>query len=123
MAIDKTKLFESTRDRWPLSFRIIPTEGIPSYAAEPEMVEVYRSIEEACAPRGEWTQSDEWTQLANWAFHQALGALAEDGVSEKTVRREDVTFDMFDHWTRFNLSHKCWDEERHEYEASPSRFH
>lgn len=87
------------------------------------MVAVYRSIEEACDPRGEWTLSDEWTQLANWVFHQALEALANSAETEKIVRREEGTFDLFDEWMRFNLSDECWDEERREYEDSPSRFH
>jgi hypothetical protein len=112
MPIDKTKLFESTKERWP-TFPITPSNGVA----------IYLSIEEACDPRGEWTQTDEWVQLANWAFHQALGALAESGTSERTVHREEVTFDLFDEWMRFNLSDDCWEDERHEYEASPSRFH
>jgi hypothetical protein len=79
MAIDKMKLFESTRDRWPESIRITPTNGVPTFEAEPELVAVYRKIENACDPTGEWTANDEWNQLANWAFNQALWALAEDG--------------------------------------------
>jgi DNA-binding GntR family transcriptional regulator len=122
MAIDKTKLFESTRGRWPLSFRITPTRGTPPFLDEPDTVAVYRSIEEACEPTGEYTQSDEWTQLANWAFHQALGEVAKNVASEKIVRRDEVTFDLFDKWMRSNLSEECWHEERREYEASPSRF-
>jgi hypothetical protein len=30
---------------------------------------------------------------------------------------------MFDHWLRSNLSGESWEEERREYEDSPSRFH
>ena len=112
MAIDKTKLFESTKRRWP-SFTIAPSDGVT----------IYNSIDEACAPTGEWTQSDEWIQLANWAFHQALGALAKAGAAERNVHRDEVTFDLFDEWMRFNLLHECWEEERREYDASPSRFH
>ncbi len=123
MAIDKMKLFESTRDRWPLSFRVTPADRVPSFKAEPELVAVYRSIEESCNPIGERTQSDEWIQVANWAFHQALWAVAEDGATERVVRREDVTFAMFDYWMRSNLSDESWDEERQEYDDSPSRFH
>lgn len=84
---------------------------------------MYRLIEESCDPSGEWTQSDEWTQLANWSFHQALSELAEHAAAEKVIRREDVTFDMFDYWIRSNLTDECWDEERREYEDSASRFH
>jgi hypothetical protein len=112
MAIDKAKLFESARERWPSS----PVTASNGAA-------IYRAIEEACKPTGEYTQHDEWTQLANWAFHQAIGALARDAGSGKIVRREDVTFDVFDEWMRFNLADECWEAERREYEASPSRFH
>jgi DNA-binding GntR family transcriptional regulator len=110
MVINKTKLFESARDRWPPIF------------TERETVAIYQAIEEACEPTGEYTQSDDWTQLANWAFHQALGALAKDERFKEIIHRDEVTFDLFDEWMRFNLSEECWDEERREYEASPSRF-
>lgn len=112
MAIDKTKLFESTKERWP-EVSIGPSNGVA----------IYRAIEEACEPTGEYTQKDEWTQLANWAFHQAIGTLADDTASGKVVRKEEVTFDLFDEWMRFNLADDCWEAERREYEASPSRFH
>lgn len=112
MAIDKTKLFESTKERWP--------DGPMTASKE---AAVYWAIEEACKPPGEYTQSDEWTQLANWAFHQAIGTLANDAAPEETVRREEVTFDLFDEWMRFNLTHECWEAERREYDASPSSFH
>lgn len=84
---------------------------------------MYRSIEESCDPVVERTQNDEWIQLANWAFHQALWALAKGTVTERIIRREDVTFDMFDYWMRSNLSDESWEEERREYEDSPPRFH
>jgi hypothetical protein len=122
MAIDKMKL-ESTRDRWPPSFRITPSDGVPGFEAESELVAVYDLIDGAGEPTGERTQDDEWTQLANWAFHQALWALAKDTATDGVIRREDVTFDDFDHWMRVNLSDKSWVDERREYEHSPSRFH
>jgi DNA-binding GntR family transcriptional regulator len=123
MAIDKMKLFESARDRWPPSFRITPTDGAPCFEAEPELVAVYDRIEKACEPTEQRTQNDEWTQLANWAFHQALWALAKETAAPSVIRREDVTFDLFDQWVRLNLSDESWEEERREYEESPSRFH
>lgn len=123
MAVDKMKLFESTRDRWPPNFRIAPTDGVPSFNAEPDLLSVYQRIEASCEPIGERTQSDEWAQLANWSFHQSLWALAEDGATERMIRSQDVTFEMFDHWLRFNLADESWAGERREYEDSPSRFH
>ena len=123
MAIEKRKLFERARDRWPSVVRVVPTDGVPRFNAEPSLVEVYRAIEEACEPPGEWTSEDEWTGLANWSFHQALWALAEQSSSERAIDREDVTFEMFDERMRSNLSDDCWAAERLEYEESPSRFH
>ena len=123
MAIEKKNLLERTRERWPLVVRVVPKDGVPSFESEPCLVAVYRTIEEACEPTGEWTAEDEWTNLANWAFHQAPFALAEQSVSEKHLRREDVPFEMFDEWMRFNLSNDCWSAERDEYEESPLRFH
>ena len=120
MAIDKMRLFERTRDRWPQSFRITPTDGVPGFEAEPSLVAVYDSIEEACELTGERTQSDEWTQVANWAFHQALWALAKAATTERLISRQDVTFPMFDDCMRSNLSDESWDEERREYEDSPT---
>jgi hypothetical protein len=123
MAFDKMKLFESTKNRWPSSFRVTPSDGVPSFEAEPELVAVYNLIEEACEPAEERTHADEWTQLANWAFHQALWVLARHTATESVIHREDVTFEQFDHWIRLNLSDESWVEERREYEDSPSLFH
>jgi hypothetical protein len=123
MAIDKMKLFESTRDRWPSKFHITPTDGVTGFDAEPELVGVYDRIAASCEPLGDYAHDDEWTQLANWAFHQSLWALAKGGATERVVRREDVTFEMFDDWLRSNLADDSWAEERREYEESPSRFH
>ena len=116
-------MFESTRERWPESFFVHPKDGTPAFDSEPNLVAVHHLIEDSCRPSGEWTQDDEWTHLAIWAFHQALWALAEKATTAKSVSRDDVTFDMFDHFLRSNLSHECWDKERQEYEASPLRIH
>ena len=123
MTIDKRKLLEKTRERWPLCFRVTPTDGVPSFEAEPKLGDVYQTIEASCAPADEWTESDEWTNLANWSFHQALWKLAEQAATERHIHREDVTLDMFDDWMRFNLSEEGWAAERREYEGSPSSFH
>lgn len=123
MVIEKKDLLERARERWQSVVRVVPKDGVPSFEAEPCLVEMYRTIEASCAPKGEWAPEDEWTNLANWSFHQALWALAEQSVSIKHLRREEVTFEMFDEWMRFNLSDDCWDAERAEYEESPLRFH
>lgn len=123
MAIDKWKLFERTRGRWPPNVRVVPTAGVPCFKTTPNLVDVYAAIEASCEPKGEWAAEDEWTQLANWSFHQALWALAENSGAEKHINREQVTFEMFDEQMRLNLSDDCWNAERTEYEESPSRFH
>jgi hypothetical protein len=81
MAIDKMKLFESTRDRWPTSFRISPNTRMLCFEARPELVAVYDAIGKSCTPTGEWTQ------LANWAFRQALRAVAKYVTTERAIRR------------------------------------
>lgn len=123
MAIEKIKLFEQTRERWPLTIRVTPTNGLPCFEAQPSLAEVYQDIEASCEPAGEWTREDEWTKLANWSFHQAFWGLAERSSSGRHIGREEVTFDMFDEWMRSNLSDDDWSAERHEYEESPKRLH
>lgn len=123
MAIERRRLFEEARDRWPRSIRIYPTKGFPSFDAEPSLVEVHTVIQSACQPKGEWTQQDEWIGLANWSFHQALWAVAEEAVAERQLDRDEVTFDRFDECMRSNLSDDSWAAERQEYEVSPLLFH
>lgn len=122
VVIDKWKLFERAREPWPQSVRVVPTERQPGFEAEPKLVAVYRSIEASCDPTGEWTDSDNWTSVANWSFHQALWKLAGQATTETLILRDDVTFEMFDYWMRFNLSDDDWSAQRQEYEDSPSRF-
>ncbi|KQM21442.1 hypothetical protein ASE73_15440 [Sphingomonas sp. Leaf24] len=123
MAIEKERLFERARKRWPLAVHVTPTNGSPPFAAKPCLVEVYQAIEAACEPTGERTDEDEWTGLANWSFHQALWAVAERSVSERLVYRDEVSFEMFDARMRTNLLDDCWIAERQQYEDSPVRFH
>ena len=122
MTINKWKLFEEAKKRWPQSFHITPTDEMPSFEADPALEAIYRSIEDSCNPTGAWTQSDEWTKLANWSFHQALWQLAEQVSEDRLILREEVSFDAFDRWMHFNLSEEIWTSERQEYEASPTRF-
>ncbi len=122
MAIDKAKLFERTRERWPLTVHVRPINGVPCFVAEPCLVDIHEAIEASCAPSGEWTAEDEWTGLANWSFHQALWSLAERS-EEGQLHRDEVTFLMFEECMRSNLSDESWKAERLEYEESPSRFH
>lgn len=122
MAIEKARLLERTRKRWPLTIRVVPKDGVPCFEAEPCLNEVYQAIEASCEPAGEWTAEDNWVHVANWSFHQALWGLAERS-GERNLSRSEVTFEMFDHCMRENLSDGCWDAERLEYEESPSLFH
>ncbi|MDO9490497.1 MAG: hypothetical protein Q7J32_19170 [Sphingomonadaceae bacterium] len=124
MAIDKNRLFERARERWPLVFRVMPVEGVPCFESKPCIAEVYRDIEASSQPEGEGTPADEWKALAHWSFHQALWALAQQVEWERDLHRDEVTFEMFDEWIRSNLAgDDCWRAERQEYEESPSRFH
>lgn len=122
MAIDKVKLFERTKERWPLAVHVRPIDGAPCFVAEPCLVDVHAAIEASCAPSEEWTAEDDWTGLANWSFHQALWSLAEHS-EEGLLHRDEVTFLMFEECMRDNLSDESWKTERLEYEESPSRFH
>ena len=64
--------------------------------------------------------ADDWTQLAAWAFHQALWELAgsRGGVGEATLRPADVSFEAFDRWMKKNLSDETWANVRKDYDAS-----
>lgn len=122
MAIEKAKLFERTRGRWPRTVSVVPKEGVPCFESSPSLTDIYRAIEVSCEPAGDWTAEHNWTSVANWSFHQALWSLAERA-GERDLSRDEVTFDMFDKCMRENLSDDCWDEERIEYEESPSLLH
>jgi len=122
MAIEKTKLFDGTREQWPLTIRVLPKDGVTRFDSDPCLNDVYRAVQAGCEPAGEWTAEDEWANLANWSFHQALWALAERA-GERHLYRDEVTFEMFDRCMRNNLSDDSWDAERLEYEESPSLFH
>src|SRR4051794_4382573 len=104
MAIEKRKLFEQARDRWPLTVNVVPTDGDPRFHAKPSLFDIYSGIEASCEPEGVRTAEDEWTGLANWSFCQAVSALAEGATAERELHREEVTFEMFDEWMCFNLS-------------------
>jgi hypothetical protein len=123
MPVEKRRLFEQARDRWPRRMRVFPTKGFPRFNAEPSLVDVHNDIQAACDPKSGWTEEDEWTGLANWSFHQALWAVADQSTEERDVDRDDVTFERFDECMRFNLSADCWTAERREYEESSLRFH
>lgn len=122
MAINKMKLFERTRERWPLDVHVRPIDGVPCFVAEPCLINVHEAIEASCALSAEWTAEDNWTVFANWSFHQALWSLAE-GSEEGLLHRDEVTFLMFKECMQSNLSTENWKAERLEYEESPSRFH
>lgn len=123
MAVEKRRLFERAKERWPRFMRVVPTNGFPSFVVEPCLVVLHEGIQAACDPKGEWTEEDEWKGLANWSFHQALCAIAERSVAERSLDREEVTFEMFDERMRSNLLDECWLAERGQYEESPLRFH
>jgi hypothetical protein len=122
MIIEKSKLFEQARDRWPLRVRVFPTNGFPPFDSEPRLVDVHRDIQASCDPNGEWTEEDEWTGLANWSFHQAFWSVADQSIEERYVDRDEVTFELFDERMRSNLLADCWEAERKAYDESPLRF-
>ena len=122
MAVEKIRLFEQAKDRWPRSIRVCPTNGFPPFDAEPSLVDVHRGIQAACDPKGEWTEEDDWTGLANWSFHQALWRVAEQSIETRDLDRDEVTFEMFEAYMRSNLADDCWVAERREFEESPLRF-
>ncbi len=123
MAVEKSRLFEQAKDRWPRRLRVYPTNGFPPFDAKPSLVDVHNDIQAACDPQGDWTEEEEWTGLANWSFHQALRAVANQSTAERNLDRDEVTFEMFDERMRSNLANDCWVAERHQYEESPLRFH
>lgn len=118
MSVEKRRLFEEAKNRWPLHIRALPTNGYPPFVTEPCLVNVHRNIEAACSPKGEWTEEDNWTALANWSFHQALGAVVDQSKAEQDVYRDEVTFEMFDKRMRSNLAIEHWADERLEYEEN-----
>lgn len=122
MAIEKNRLFETTRERWPSYVHVVPTDGWPTFETTPTLSEIYDAVEAACVPEGDRTAEDEWIGLANWSFHQAFWALAENLGVEGKVFREEVTFEMFDEQMRSNLSDDCWNSERVEYQESTTRI-
>ena len=122
MAVEKSRLFEQAKNRWPHRIRVFPTNGFPAFDAEPSLVDVHDDIQAACDPKGEWTEDDEWMGLANWSFHQALWAVANQSTGERDLGRDEVTFEMFDECMRSNLADDCWVAERHQYEDSPLRL-
>ena len=123
MAIERMRLFELARNRWPRRMRVIPKNGFPPFDAEPSLVDVHGDIQAACDPKGEWTEEDEWTGLANWSFHQAIWAVFDQSTAERVVDRDEVTFEMFDECMRSNLSADCWVAERRQYEEGPLYVH
>jgi hypothetical protein len=123
MAIERTRLFEEAKARWPTRMRVFPANGGRPFAAVPSLFDVYNDIQASCDPEGDWTDEDEWTGLANWSFHQALCAVAEQTTTERDVDRDEVAFEHFDECMRSNLSADWWVAERRLYDESPLRFH
>ncbi len=101
---------------------MVPAIGFSPFEAEPPLGDIYDAIELSCSPTDKWSSDDEWTNLANWSFHQALWSLAERTKSTKNIHREEVTFEMFDERMRVNLSDESWSAERVEYADSPELF-
>ncbi len=92
MAIERRRLFEEAKARWPILIRVFPTHGFPPFDAKPRLVDVYNDIQASCDPKGDWTEEDEWTSLANWSFHHALWAVTEQTRTERDVDRDEVAF-------------------------------
>lgn len=108
--VDKRELFERARSLWP------DAVTIGSEAASLDALNnVYWPLEERLS-----RDSDDWTQLAAWAFHQALAELAGSRPSAglAALRPNDIAFEAFDRWMRSNLSDESWAKVRAEYDAN-----
>lgn len=118
-AVD-ARILQFVRDHTFAPADFIPRkDGVPCFETNPSLLDVYRKIEADCEPTEALTPEDEWTNLANWSFHQALWSIAERS-EEGRLNRDQVTFQMFDNCMKRNLSaDDCWISERVEYEASP----
>lgn len=112
-------LFRDANQRWPdridLEQVLSPNGNIVS---DPPDHEIYREIEKCIG-----SESD-WSQLAAWSFHQALGNLIRLKHSQGClhVLTKDVTFEMFDEMMLSNLEHETWASEREIYTALPTRL-
>jgi hypothetical protein len=113
MSVNPEVLFHATKKRWPKIFKIrVATSESSNLICEPDLLDVYRLIERAIP------ETDEWGNLAAWAFHQALwGVVEKRKVAGGSVGRDDVSFKEFDRMMRFNLSDDTWLNFRKEYES------
>lgn len=114
------ELYEDSKSRWPSVFRIIREKSKASIVkTDPSEFEVYRDIENKIG------DGDEWSHLAAWAFHQALGMLVKKSYIEQKllIPTRLVTFEIFDRQIRANLADDSWHEERAVYERLPLGYH
>ena len=104
--MDKQALLDRVKLLWPDAITLRSRGG------QDALNNIYWPIEARLEDDG-----DEWTQLAAWAFHQALWVLARTKVSagRAVLRPADVTLEAFDYWMMTNLSDETWAEARHEY--------
>jgi hypothetical protein len=112
----KRELFERVRTRWPQELHLPKAQPVlPAIMTEPSDVATYRKIEDSLPAE------DEWTNLAAWAFHQALNKLVRrrHNASESVVFIKDVSFRSFDTQMKSNLADISWNAERAIYLTLP----
>lgn len=112
----KRELFERVRTLWPKELHIPTAQPwLPAVSTEPAGFAIYEVIADSLPA------TDEWANLAAWAFHQALGELVERRYksAERIVVVSDVSFGSFDTQMKSNLAHTSWDAERPIYLALP----
>jgi hypothetical protein len=106
--IDKQALLNRVKSLWPDAITLRPDGG------QEALNSIYWPLEEGLEDHG-----DEWIGLGAWAFHQALGELAQikAKAGRAALRPADVSLEAFDRWMRNNLSDESWSEVRKEYDA------
>lgn len=116
MFASKREIFENARKRWPLDLNLaLRPSRHGSVLTEPSSLEIYNDIERGIE------KSDEWAQLAAWAFHQAFSSLIKDRYecSHPVIIAREVSFESFDEMMRSNLAHESWRDERAIYLSLP----
>jgi hypothetical protein len=106
--LDKHELFQRTASLWPDAIVLSGASGdLETLNA------IYWPLEKHLA-----SSSDDWAQLAAWAFHQALAQLAATKLAsgKTSLRPEEIPFETFDRWIRMNLLDESWSGVRKEYD-------
>lgn len=114
----KRELYESAREKWPSSFRIVLSKSTgENIVTDPSDYDVYRRIEDSLG------EKDDWVRISAWAFYQALGEIIKQCFHEKKLLllSRMISFELFDRKLKANLLDASWWEERAIYDALPER--